>query len=701
MLRISNCRCWLLVLCSILSSSLVLAGKPEGSLKSFAKKRSWSDPTGRFKIDGQLEEANATSIKVRSTDGKLIDIETNKLSESDQSFIASFLEAEAQMNPSASESASDPNNPFQPLDSTGSAPAMKNGSSESSVAGSDNPFQPVGAKPATDGSAFVEVGTIDNADPKSAFNAPTDMPASYFNIPTRPILRTATRPIPLAFEKSFWRSKPPYALNVDMEDLSIATDIPKEFFAKCEIMAAGKSPVTLLNIYREGIATDETQSSSFNLISMKTGDASPTNELRFAVKLVALSPDGKRALGVAVDGPGKYNLLIVMNVDANGIKPDFQFVAGGGERDELRWASFLPNNRIVSCTRSYTVTIWNLSNPNGVTIHSRGNLGSDLPVIRSPGNDQVAIINKEAIAILDGGTLKQTGCIVCDVPILNACFATDGATLYLQMPHELAAYSTTDGSLIKKIPVLQPNLANIRAHGKYVLLDDVLIDLDLGIPIWTYKNAATSLLHGNTLIAAHPTDKGTTITSTRIPHDQATILAEQFKGGDLYSIVPGTRVNVQAVSNGGISKEDIEKALVARVRKIGWEYNSKSNIVVVGSIEQGATQIEEYETRDFRFGGNPFRPSGPIERVSTTSWTHKVEIKRGDEVLYSTISFIGSPYSFFLQAGESAQSGVNRHMQPNADYFKQVNLPPYLWKPEYQKGFGVSKIEAHGLQSVK
>src|SRR6056297_1263296 len=75
-------------------SSLVLAGEPSGPLAGFAASRTWSDKSGRFKIEAKLQHADEQQVRVLKTDGRSVTVPLAQLSEADRAFIDGFLKAE-------------------------------------------------------------------------------------------------------------------------------------------------------------------------------------------------------------------------------------------------------------------------------------------------------------------------------------------------------------------------------------------------------------------------------------------------------------------------------------------------------------------------------------------------------------------------------------------------------------------------------
>jgi hypothetical protein len=200
------------MLCSMVSKAAV-AGEPTGPLLGFAAQRTWSDETGRFKIDAKLQFATEAEVKLLKPDGRVVTVPVPKLCKSDQAFVDGFLKAEAAINTVNSIGGDATDNPFAGGEPDSSSPAMSEAES-----GTLEPLQ-------------NETGTLEK----------------------REAIVKGARPISITPAKEFW-SLPtlrPFP-ETDFEDLIIETQIEKPFFASMRVMAAGKQGNVVLNAYQQG-----------------------------------------------------------------------------------------------------------------------------------------------------------------------------------------------------------------------------------------------------------------------------------------------------------------------------------------------------------------------------------------------------------------------------------------------------------------
>lgn len=642
-------------------TAAVWAGSPGGPLSSFSNQRTWTDHSGRFQFAGSLEFAEAAEVRIRGSDGKLVSIKLDQLSDADRAFVKAFLEAEA------------------------SLPA---GSGQS-------PFRVVEESPASMSPAPLSPST-------PASSRPQNVPASGGN---RMISGTAVRevtpqqkglrPIPISFEKAFWNAAPAIGLQLveNIADVSVRTEVTKEFFDSISVQAAGRSPQAVLGVYRQ---SGEENYSHFAAVGFVGGDASPVASFDVPLKLMAISPDGRTAAAVRIEGFDKGNDLYLLNVSTSGVVPRFKFRAGGGAWDELHWVQFLGNGRLATISQKHTVSVWDISSPNGVTLVSQGQLDGPFPST-SPAADQLAIIHKNAIAILDVQAFKQSGCILADSPVLAVDYAEDGQTLAVQFPYELAIYSLSDGQRIRSVPISFDTATKIRSLGRYVFVGDLLVDTQEGLPLWTYTGASTADLLGHALIAGYEQNKKLCASLTTIPHDAALRAVEDAAGKELYVMSPGTPIalEVSIVDGCPLGLGEVESLLEQRIDQLGWILNPSAPTKLVASVVRLEPKTEEYEESRHPFGiPRPFGfgSGGPTEKVTVIPWVQKIEVFDDGQSVFTNQRHITAPSSLRSDENETTQQAVNRIVQPRLEYFEQMNLPPHLYKPEYRNGFGQTKI---------
>lgn len=654
----------------------VIAGEPKGPLAGFTAKRSWADQTGRFKIDAQLSFADESQVKLLKSDGKVVTVPLDKLSENDQTYVNGFLKAEAALSTLNSVAGDAAENPF-----AGGEPADASASMDGS----------------SDGSGFGGAASDGGLPPQ--INGP---------IPTRETNLKGARPLSITPAKPFWSIPPIKAFpQVEFEESIVDLDIAKPFFASMRVMAAGRNGNVIFNSYRQGRGKEENYG-RFAVMDASTGQASSMQEFDQAWKMMALTPDGSRMAAVRVEGFDKGNDLAVFRIANGYVVPEFQFAAGGGSWDELHFAAFLPGNRLATISQKHNLTIWDLSNAARIRATHRGSTGGALSAELSPASDLMVIVMGTSIAFIDTTSHKLVGAIPQDEKPSKLAISTDGKLLAVFKPFDVTLYSMETGEIIKSIAVAESNgSASFQWIGDHLKIGSVLYDIDRGMPIWTYagRPSAEAAL-GNYLFTAFGGDDGSTVTTLKIPHDEAIRATGDINAENIYCIKPGDAVSVEFQVAGVPTQvqQSVRQAVEIKLADLGWKLSSSAPNKMIIKLEQGKQDQAEYYTRT-GFGpifappgfGGP-RPSGPAEKVSFTPWTHAMTIQSNGAEVFKVNYVRSAPQNLTTKDGESTQTAVSRICQPSPDYFKNLAIPPHLLKPEFQGGLGKSEITKTGLR---
>lgn len=276
------------------------AGEPKGPLIGFAIKRTWTDSSGKFKIEGSLKSADAKIVQVLKADSKIVDVPVDKLSESDHAFVQGFLAAEKALSKAKPNPEDDDANPFK-----GGVP-----SNSPSI---DRNRQSMSSEPESNGGKEESSTTGAIAKRNAGING--------------------FKPLSIVPARDFWSVKALRAFpDVAFDDAVIQTSLKKPFFAGLQVMGAGKLGTIILNSYQEGRHREAF--GRFVVVSATTSESSSVIEFPDPWRLLAMSPDGGRFAAVRVEGFDKGNDVAIFSVKENKITPEYQFTAGGGSWDE-------------------------------------------------------------------------------------------------------------------------------------------------------------------------------------------------------------------------------------------------------------------------------------------------------------------------------------------------------------------------------
>ncbi len=652
----------------------LLAGEPTGQLAAFAKSRTWSDATGKFKIEGQLKSASAKEIQLTQANGKTVRIAIEKLSATDQQFVQLFLETEQTLNKGSGV----PENPFETVGEVDTS------SASSSPAGSPGTSSPAMSSPAT---------SVDSS---------TGLDFAM----RQPIVKGAKQ-IQAKLDKPFWSVTPPRGFpEVQFENAAIQAELAKPFFAKMRVLSAGKAGISVLGAYQQGRSQGDNYS-RFVLVRAHDGFASDVLELKAAWKLMAISADGMRVAVVRVEGWDKGNDVGVFRVTPTGLIPEFQFTAGGGAWDELHYVGFAAGNRLVTISQKHTLTVWDLANEKGPKAIFQGNSGGSLNAVLSPAGELMALPAGTSIAVIDMLSAKVVGLIARETKASQISFSQDGSLLAAFEPFEIALYNMSDGTRLRTVAVSEHREdAPLNWVGKHLLVGSVVYDVDRGLPLWTYEGEpASRATVGSYLVCGFGGEKSSSLTIQRVPHAAALAQAAKIDPANIYAIRPGDAVMVDYHFNTtpADAQAEIRRVVEAKINQLGWKLSSDAPNTLLVEMEQGPPDTAEYYSRR---GAGPLLPSpmfgpppsGPKETVSFTPWKHRVTITAGGSQVYQAAHVRNAPDGLQTNDGESPQAAVTKFCQPAPSYFEHLPIPPHLLKSEFQGGLGKSKLAASGLQ---
>ncbi len=638
-------------------SLCVQAGSPTGSLAKYAESRTWSNSTGQFRIDGKMQFAEGNQVKIVKSDGRVISVPVDKLSQKDQDFINEFLAAEAKQN--------DPANPF-----AGGEQA--------------NPF--AGGEPAAGMSGETGSG-------------------SEGGIPQKQAVVGGVRPITAAPMPGLWDVKPPFPLpEIKLHDSIVPLNLPKPFFAKLTIGAGGRAPTVVLNAYQDSHKPEE-EFSKFLIYDPINEQPSAVYEYKQPWKLMTVAPNGAMMAAVRANAWGRGGDLALFKIEDNQLKPMYWFRAVAGDREEVYWASFLPGNRLVTISSDKTVFIWDLSNEPGPKALYQGTTGGPKTALTSPAGELMIFPAGKSIAVVDTTSAKLVGWLERETEASELALSSDGRTLAAFHPYTVTLYSMETGAELKKFAVSESTASTgFRWVGKYLMVGNVVYDIQRELAIWNYQGfPGNDVIYGDFHLAAFGEDNRSTLTIFKLPHAAAINAAENVDPTAVFAMRPGDGVKVVFNMNGAPQQvqQDAQNAVQAKIDELGWVRLDNAVTVMEVSIERLEQDTQDYYVRR---GIGPFfappgfgRPSGPKETVSFTPWKHSLVVKVGGKQIYSTGYTRSAPQNLRLEENESPQSAVNRIVQPDGKSFKTMKVPPHLLKPEYQGGMGSSRLTKTGL----
>jgi hypothetical protein len=182
--------------------------------------------------------------------------------------------------------------------------------------------------------------------------------------------------------------------------------------------------------------------------------------------------------------------------------------------------------------------------------------------------------------------------------------------------------------------------------------------------------------------------RGLAVGAVKLPGPGVDQAAETLNRDELMIIKPGTamRLTVQA----GPDTQRIQDALVKKIQANGWVLDPTAQVEVLARLEIGKTQNVTYRMMGGFSGGSN-------QSASITPYISSIKINMGKKVIWQSASSSGAPPMVRLREGESVQNEVNRWQKPDPGFFDRVDIPARILDPDKKNGLGVTEVTNRGL----
>ena len=604
--------------------------------------RTWSDSSGQFRIQATLESQTAFDIVLRRPDGTTIKVPLEKLSIADQEYVAGL------------DGGSD-GNPFE-LGRMG--PAAAAGGSQS--------------------------GTVPSAG-ASALPTPVAFPknAAVSIQKLAPPEGIAADPSPLDFSQ--------------ISNASMGLPEPEGREDIGRPMVIGPTGTQLCYTARSPRGGQEV----YTKVYLIDGEKRTTRQVArldgASVWACAADPSSGDVLGVVMKpGDDKSRSLCVLSGIREGsprvVAHWRMFPSDENKTDYVRFRKLLGNQVVVVV---YGGQVHAFDYGAGREIWTLPSKMFNEPAI-TPGGRFVAIADDGQCAILETKTGQQIGSIPMTAkgPV-SLGFSADGLRLAVAHGNQVQIFDLGSGQEL----LLHEANVGLASSGKPVLwLENdflllptgVLLNVERNVIVWKYQidqDAVefTDLDHHGLL-----TFKGRNSTSiVRLPHEAARAAAERDTS-DITAVRTGDSLAIAANASGpGISSGDLKQWLSRAAESAGYRVADGSPTQLAATITRGKTQTESY-----RIIGRGFA----TEEVSFTPYISKVEIRQNGTTLWQQSRSSGLP--FMIPGDKTLQEAARDNEKPDANFFQNIQLPRQILKPEFQNGFGSSRVSDQGIADM-
>ncbi|HEX5035396.1 MAG TPA: SHD1 domain-containing protein, partial [bacterium] len=404
-------------------ATLALACSPAQSLR--AETRTWTDSSGKYKIEADFEKIEDGQVYLQRTDGKKLSLPLAKLSKDDQSYLRDLMKRRRagqseQANPFGGDAQLPPGLPPEARSALATARRMAADDDEEpkydvgdqveirdgfkwqkgAIVGFDEHGWTAYVKLETGKMADVHVGpfTIRRFDPTLGALAGVEKDDLAHVDLTR-----IRRIVPLEGKQAPFTPDPVATAPPSFDPNPIGLNPKSNFFERVVGVSFAKGG-TIAVIGRSADRGPDQTVSQIELCDLKSGDVKAMLRGPRGLKLLAVSPSGQQLITITepetfVSGP-----LQLWTIDANELKHVKSWQVSSGERgQQLQWIGWIDDQRVMTVDRK-TATVWSTDGPKG--LYQVTGEGMKSPAF-SPGGKQFAIGTSSGISVHDvaSGTL--------------------------------------------------------------------------------------------------------------------------------------------------------------------------------------------------------------------------------------------------------------------------------------------------------
>jgi hypothetical protein len=699
-------------------ASLLAFVTPDPALAQDA--RTWTDSTGKYKIEAAFVEVKDGAVRLRRPDGRVVKLPLAKLSPADRRYVKEQL---------AARDPRDPNNPFEMgVEDADSEPGRLGPGARGRGQGRDRGGLKVGERVQVRKGTSWEAGTIANLDGgvnhgnfigvrmDGSDDVDTVIAEPFFvrrlrgPDPGKPGGRLAEfktdqsvslgdmtqvrrvvsagdpgaklAPDPAPALPAGWRPRP-LGLGPKrgfFED-TVAIDFASLESGKCIVVSTG------------GSKPGDTPS-RVELCDVKTGRAGDGVSAPKNVKLAALSPSGQRLLTVSENDDHEFGPVQAWNLGPEKLdhivswQPNVD--SGNTKLTALAW---LDDERLLTLSET-ALTLWNLDGAQAVY---QIELDQPQSIAFSPGRKQLAVARRGVVDVYSAADGDHLARVKLDDAggSGQVAFSPSGRVLAVAGNQYVHIFDLAEGKPITSI--FAPMASAFAKDLSWVSDEHVLVGGSnlLHVPsqmlVWNYEHDADQVRQFGGRAWYFFDDRAherRALIPFDLPHRAATAVNDAdlvLKPGDKVSL--DLEIMVDLANAADTNSQSAADALKVALEKAGYVVADDAPNRLVARTAAGETKEVDYRSFGFR---------GESQKVSVTTRVYELELIAGGQVVWSRRAVQSPPMHIMIRDKESIDDAVQREMQPNMGYFGSA-VPSRVLKPELVQQ-RTSRISISGLE---
>jgi hypothetical protein len=418
------------------------------------------------------------------------------------------------------------------------------------------------------------------------------------------------------------------------------------------------------------------------LVDWKQRRADPVWEVGKKLELLDHDPDsGRSVFTEGMDGLGRGGEIVVAEGLATGegkilFRRTLPGAGNPGFQPRVDWASMVSASHLLAIVDS-NLFLWDL--PAARLIYRVEGIRSGNPPAVSPNGASFALPCEGGIAVIETATGKVQRRLSQPGWAPTAAFDPTGRYLAICTSNRFYIWDCQTDTITADA-VTTEHLGSGPPHwiGPRTILSSNgnAIDTELGMAVWKYALPQEK----NSLVAASRmwfsgNYSTCTVTAVEVPHRPVGYVVGAILAGGEAALVmaPGMAVSIAVDNRLGpavpIDEAAIRQGIAQACQQAGWVVQAQAPVQLMARLERLPAQ--ELKFRDARNGNG-------VTTATMQPFKADLEIRRGNELLWSQGTQNYPPMLLFLGEGETVQQAVTKWERPHQDFFTRLHLPPRI-----------------------
>ena len=636
-----------------------------------AETRTWTDSSGKHKIEADFKEIVEGQVKLERPDGKKVSLPLAKLCKDDQAYLKDLMKRRRNGE-------SEEESPFEDEEMAGE----DEGDDEPGIGGyrvgdrvevKDHGKWAVGRVMGFDhASKYIQVkleesGKIAEAwegdfwirrfDARAAAKAASAVAGGGKKVKARQgDWSSVNRVVDLGGGGSF--TPDPAAAGDAARPRSITLSKSPGFFSELLPASFGPPRNPLLAFGTAGQGEINDANSTIEICDLYSGRVLQKVPGPRDLVLTAVSPNGKRLATISASEPFKHGPVQIWNVEGKKLEYSSGWEASQGDHVTFKWLCWIDDDHLMTVEND-VLTMWNVDGAEAVYLVSGDQLG--VPTF-SPGGSQFVIAASGRVSVHD----VKSGDMLQNIPLdgqghaRSAAFSPSGKLLAVTAASDVVVYDATTGEKVIQAYAPSsffPNWGVAWVNEDQVLVGGMnLVDIGSQMTIWTYAHQASQVVPGAggrvwfTIVDKHQGQRA--LLPLKLPHAGVKPVSE----GDLV-LKPGDEMGLELQIDDGAIAAEVEPKLKAAIEEAGFKFKPDAPNKLVA--RSGPGQSEEITYRDWGINRTE-------SKMNVALREYEVKFVVNGEDVWKRLQVQRPPHIVRLQKDESVQQAVDREMKPNA-----------------------------------